>query len=80
MESPVADADSGETRVWVEGSTVYVVLQGAPEGTVANVYNTAGVLVATSPVSNGLSAIDASAWGHGIFIVNVDGESQKVAL
>ena len=80
VESPVADAASGETRVWVEGSTVYVVLQGAPEGTVANVYNTAGVLVATSPVSNGLSAIDASAWGHGIFIVNVDGESQKVAL
>ena len=80
VESPVADADSGEAPVWVEGSTVYVVLQGAPEGTVANVYNTAGVLVATSPVSNGLSAIDASAWGHGIFIVNVDGESQKVAL
>ncbi len=80
IESPVADADSYGARAWVEGATVYVALHGAEGKNVAEVYNVAGSLIATYPVENGLSAIDASAWGHGIFIVTINGDGIKVAL
>lgn len=79
VESMVTDAVD-DTRVWAEGSTVYVAVKGAVVNAMANVYNTAGVLVGSYPLQSGLSLIDASSWGRGVFIVNIDGKGMKVAL
>ncbi len=79
-EAPLPSLSDTHPRVWAEGSTVYVALGGDMSGTVANVYNTAGALIATHHVNNGLTSIDASSWGHGIFVVGIGSDVVKIVL
>lgn len=80
VDAPIAQETVQEARVWAEGTTVYVACAAAATGDTADVYNTAGVLVGQYPLSDSLTAIDASSWGRGVFVVKVNGNGLKVAL
>lgn len=80
VEDKVPALTDGTPRVWTEGTNVFVAMENAPTGAKANVYNTAGAIIATIPVASGLTSIDASSWGHGIFIIGVGAHNSKIAL
>lgn len=73
------------TKVWTDGSgQIFVAAPDDWSHAEVSVYTSSGMLVATTRLDSALSAIDASQWGHGVFVVTVKGyssaDSFKIAL
>ncbi|MDE6527806.1 MAG: S8 family serine peptidase, partial [Muribaculaceae bacterium] len=85
LDTTAIGTGESAVKVWADGmGNLMVASPSADRGAVATVYTTSGSLVGTYPITDPIMAINASEWGHGIFVVTVKGnasaESFKVAL
>lgn len=72
-------------KVWPDGTgNLMVASPSANNDASVTVYTAAGSLIGSYPLKEQIASIDASAWGHGIFVISVKGaattQSFKVAL
>lgn len=74
-------SDEGATlKAWVEsGSSAVCLASSRPEGETVKIYDIAGRCLTSINVGS-LATFDASAWGHGVFVVKSETTTLKLAL
>lgn len=78
-EIPVSDSMKERTRVWTEKSSVCIAFQDSENGT-AGIYSVSGQYVGSFSLNHGMNTIDASGWGHGVFVARIGQHTFKVVL
>ncbi len=85
VESVSPDAENA-SKVWADmaSSAVYVAMPYADGNATVDIYNVSGALVRRINISESLTVVDASSWGHGVFIAVMNQgaftQSFKIAL
>lgn len=69
---PGASGDNA-AKVWTDGSGNLTVV--APDGGMARVFSTSGVLLGTFALTETVTTCDVSAWGKGVVVVSVESAS-----
>lgn len=78
-DSAMADSLKSDIRVWTEKPSVCVAFTGAARDR-ADVWSASGSHIGSFPVESGINTIDASGWGHGVFLVRIGKSTFKVCL
>ncbi len=70
-----ATVDSEATQIWTENSSLNVSTPAV--GSKLRVYSLSGMLLNETLLTDTFTTIDASAWGHGVFVAEITGDNSR---
>lgn len=70
-----ADVDMESTQVWGENGAVKVSTPSV--GSTVRIYNLSGMLLCEKTLTDTYTTIDASGWGHGVYVAEVTGKNSR---